>query len=151
LAFVDTWKGSSELSRIEVGETARWGQLLCKIADPTRMQVVVVVNEVDALEVHRGQPAAVRFTAFPGAVVRGKVASVASTARDRNELLGSLALEKAGRAGVSAVEVVVELDEQPSGLRGGNTALVEILPDGNSVPAAGGARPSGAPAKGASR
>ena len=141
VAFVKVWKGSRQTSRIEIGETCRWGQMFCKMADPRRMRVRVFVNEVDALRLREGQRARVRLTAFPGVEIAGSVARIGASASDKNEKLGHLALRKAGQAGVSVVEVAIALDSSPaldqapgadSGesnlnfVRGGYTATVEI-------------------------
>jgi HlyD family secretion protein len=126
VAFVEVWKGTSQTSRLEIGETCRWGQLVCKMADPRRMEVRVFVNEVDALRLREGQRANARLTAFPGTEMSGRVSRIGVSATDKNERLGHLALRKAGQAGVNVVEVTIELDGAPPGFRGGYTATVEI-------------------------
>lgn len=137
VAFVDVWKGSQKTSRIEIGETCFHGQVLCRIADPNKMQARIFVNEVDALAVREGLPATVRLTAYPGIELKGRVARIAASASDKNEKLGPLALKKAGKASVSVVEVLVDLEDQPFQtkederlqgwrLRGGHTVTVSV-------------------------
>lgn len=137
VAFVEVWKGSKQTSRIEIGETCRWGQMICKMADPSRMEVRVLVNEVDSLRLRVGQRAKARLTAFPGSEIEGRVAQIGPSAADKNEKLGHLALRKAGQAGVNVVEVAIALDRPPPGFRGGYTARVEIdLADDDEAPGA---------------
>jgi len=138
VSFPEVWKYTETKSRREVGESIRRGHDLCQVVDPAKLEARVYVNEVDALSLREGLRATVRLTALPGAEVPGRVASVSLTAFDKNEKLGRLALEKAGKAGVSVVEVKVKLDLETKivdadggaidlgDLRGGHTATVEI-------------------------
>ena len=125
----EVWKGTGELSRIQPGEISRWGQAPCAVADSSRVQVRVLVNEVDAVRVRPSQKAVVRPVALPGVELPGRVRSVTRQAFDKNEKLGQLALKKAGRAGVSVVEVEVDILERDPRVKLGFTATVEIALD----------------------
>jgi len=133
VAFVDVWKGSKQTSRIEVGETCFHGQVLCRIADPDRVQARILVNEVDSMAVREGMPATVRLTAYPGLELAGRVARVGASASDKNEKLGHLALKKAGRAGVNVVEVLVDILERPFPPAQGHRGTAKTLRGGHTV------------------
>lgn len=138
VTFSDMWRWTKDMSRVEVGETVRWGMKVCEIADPSRLQARIHVNEIDAVKLATGLAATARLTAFPGIVVPGRVAHVGRTIIDKNESLGELALRKAGKAEVGVVEVLIDLDFgharsgegpvafDPTTLRGGHTVTVEI-------------------------
>ena len=123
----EVWKGTGQLSRIHLGEIARWGQAPCSVADSSRLQARILVNEVDALRIRPSQKAIVRPVALRGVELPGRVRSVTRQAFDKNEKLGRLALKKAGRAGVSVVEVEVEVLETDPRVKLGFTAMVEIV------------------------
>ncbi|MHC4252225.1 MAG: HlyD family secretion protein [Planctomycetota bacterium] len=138
VTFPEMWRWTKDLSRVEVGETVSRGLQVCEIADPSRLQARVNVNEIDALDLEVGLPATARLTAYPGVEVPGRVARIGRSAADKNERLGELALNKAGKADVGVVEVLVDLDFAraragegavafaPTKLRGGHTVTVEI-------------------------
>ncbi len=128
VALVDVYKGGSSLSPVQVGESHPAGRELMKIADVGAPRVRLHVNEADIARIEVGQTAAVRLRSAPGAVLAGKVSSIAVYAEDKNRKLGSLALEKSGEAGVNAVDVYLDLTI-PQGApqpRLGSTAEVEI-------------------------
>ena len=87
----------------------------------------MLVNEVDAFRIRPSMKAIVRPVALPGVELPGRVRSVSFQAFDKNEKLGHLALKKAGKAGVSVVEVEVELLENDPRVKLGFTAMVEIV------------------------
>jgi HlyD family secretion protein len=140
VALVDVWKGGSDMSPVQVGETHRRGREMLKIADISALRVKIHVNERDIVDVRVGQTARVRLVAHPGTVYPAKVAEVAVFADDKNRQLGSLAMEKSGMAGVNVVRVLLDL-EVPEGAaepRLGSSAVVEIvtarLPSALTVP-----------------
>lgn len=129
VALVDVWKGGSDLSPVQVGETHRRGREMMKMADLSALRVRVHINERDIVRVKLGQEAAVRLKSHPGRVYRAKVAEIAIFADDKNRLLGSLAMEKSGSAGVNVVRVLLDL-EVPAGAekpRLGSSAEVELV------------------------
>lgn len=126
VVYVNVWKGGGDLSPINVGETRSRGSDLLKMADTTTLQVHMLLTEPDALKVHVGQKAKVRFVAFPDLVVPATVTYVSPDAFDKNIKLGPLALAKLGEAGVNVVEVRVTLDEKDPRIRLGLSAVAEI-------------------------
>ncbi len=138
VTFPEMWRWTKDQSRVEVGETVRRGIQVCEIADPSRLQARIHVNEIDALDLEIGLRATARLTAFPGVDVPGRVARIARSAADKNERLGELALTKSGKAEVGVIEVLVDLDFSaaragegavvfdPTKLRGGHTVTVVI-------------------------
>ncbi len=129
VALVDVWKGGSELSPVQVGETHRRGREMLKMADVSALRVRVHVNERDIVGVSVGQVATARLVADPSRVFRARVAEIASFADDKNRQLGSLAMDKSGLAGVNVVEVRLDLDVPADATppRLGSSALVEIV------------------------
>ena len=51
-----------------------------RVVDLTGMYVDATVNQVDVQQLHLGQPATVRFDAYPGMVMHGQVESVGALA-----------------------------------------------------------------------
>ncbi len=125
----EVWKGTGQMSRIHLGEIARWGQAPCSIADASHLQARILINEIDALRIHSSMKAVVRPVALPGVELPGSVRSVSRQAFDKNEKLGQLALKKAGRAGVSVVEVEVDILDADPRVKIGFTAVVEVVLD----------------------
>jgi multidrug resistance efflux pump len=98
---------------VEPGETVIPGSIVLTLADLDRLQVETTdLSERDVAQVAVGQRATVRVEAL-GVEVRGQVAGIASQA----DVIG----------GDVVYAVVVELDEQPPGLRWGMSAEVEII------------------------
>jgi multidrug resistance efflux pump len=46
------------------------------LVDPTSMQIVVIINELDSPQIKIGQPAAIAIDAFPNAALNGKVTGI---------------------------------------------------------------------------
>jgi multidrug resistance efflux pump len=104
--------GTVTLLEISVGETASPGQAVLKLADLSHLQVETTdLSELDVGRVAKGQPVTV-FVEPLGVEVAGRVAHIASQAE---EIGGDV-----------MYAVVVELDEQPPGLRWRMSAEVEI-------------------------
>jgi multidrug resistance efflux pump len=110
VALVDVYKGSSDMSPVQVGETYGRGRELMKIADISTLRIRIFVNERDIKLVKEGQKARVRLISQPDTIYNATVADIAIFAQDKNKLLGSLAMGKSGPAGVNAVEVRLDLD-----------------------------------------
>jgi len=134
VAFVDVWKGSSELSPIQVGELRNQGLSLCKIVDTTVLRVKVWVNESDSARLQTGQPAEVRLPAFPERVYKAQVSEIALIATDKNEALSNLALRRSGQAFVNVVAVLLdfvnlnESDRQAMRLHFTADAVIDCTP-----------------------
>jgi HlyD family secretion protein len=126
VVFVNVWKGSDDLSPIQLGETRTRGADLLKMADTSSLEIQMLLNEPDALKVHSDQKATVRFVAFPDLELPAHVTFVSPDAFDKNQKLGSLALLKLGEAGVRVIEVHLTLDKEDPSIRLGLTAVAEI-------------------------
>lgn len=111
---------------IEEGETAvvgtmnNPGSLLLTIADLGTMEASVRVDETDVMRIERGDVADVHVDALPGQTLTGRVTRIAnsairSTTRDDGESVD--------------YEVIVTLDDPPSGLRPDLSATAEIITD----------------------
>jgi HlyD family secretion protein len=121
-ANVIGWRGTKELI-IAAGELARERQVLIRLPDPKRMQVVAKINEAKVALVSRGMSATIRLDAFPDLELRGTVERV-----DEFPVPVSFS-----GSSVKEYETVVRIDEPAPGLRPGLTAEVRIrvehLPD----------------------
>ena len=126
VVFVNVWKGSDDLSPIQIGETRTRGADLLKMADTSSLEIQMLLGEPDALKVHPDQKAMVHFVAFPDLELPAHVTFISPDAFDKNQKLGSLALQKLGEAGVRVVEVHLTLDKEDPRIRLGLTAVAEI-------------------------
>jgi multidrug resistance efflux pump len=99
---------------LEPGAAVRERQLLGKIADPGKFRLRVLVNESRISRLRLGQAATIRFEALPERALAGQVTNVA------------IAPEPASWATSKEYAVLVSLDDPPSELRFGMTAVVEI-------------------------
>jgi len=75
-ARLPTWAGSP-LEQCNLGSWIEPGTLLGTIADPTRLEVLVAIEEADVAEVSVGQPVRVLLESSPVRVLRGEVVQVA--------------------------------------------------------------------------
>ena len=102
------------------------GATLVKIADLTRMQVKVNINEVDVARVHVGQPVEIHADGIPGKIFAGKVAAIApSSLGDKQATSGG----NGGTQGVVRFEVKITILQPDVRLRPGMTASVDIILD----------------------
>ncbi len=126
-ANVTGWRGTREVI-IDAGEQVRERQVLIRLPDPSRMQVVAKINESKITLVERGMPASIRLDAFPDIELHGAVDKV-NEFPVPTSFFGS---------SVKEYETVVRIDESPPGLRPGLTAEVRIrvehLPDVLTLP-----------------
>lgn len=106
----------------EVGEMAVGGMfnpgVLMTIADLSRMEVLVDVNENDVVTVAVGDTAEVEVDAFPDTVFYGVVSEIAHTAKSTN--LGS-------QEQVTNFKVKVQMINPPSNIRPGMSSTVNII------------------------
>jgi len=114
-ASVTGWRGTKEVI-IDAGEQVRERQVLIRLPDPKRMQVVAKINEAKVALVHRGMAATVRLDAFPEMELHGVVEKV-----DEFPVPASFF-----GTSVKEYETVVRINESPAGLRPGLTAEVQI-------------------------
>jgi HlyD family secretion protein len=79
VVFQSIWRGG-DMGQVQIGDQVSPGQPFMKIVDPASMQLEATINQVDSEEIRIGQPAEVRFDAFPELRVQGKVQSVGALA-----------------------------------------------------------------------
>lgn len=101
-----------------VGSGASGTGSLVKIADISKMEVMVQVNEIDISNIKAGQAATCTFSALPGVELKGVVTSVASTSTSGGE--GSFG------GGVVTYAVTIRIDKPGTKVKPGMTANVNI-------------------------
>jgi len=104
------------------------GAALATIADLSRMQVKVNVNEVDVAKLRAGLPVEILVDGIPGKIYRGRVASIAPASLTSSQP-GAGASGAAGGTANAVVrfEVKVKVLGADSRLRPGMSASVDIL------------------------
>ena len=106
----------------EVGEMAVGGMfnpgVVMTIADLTRMEVLVDVNENDVVTVMVGDTAEIEVDAFPDTIFYGVVSEIAHTAQSMN--LGS-------QEQVTNFKVKVKMTDPPGNIRPGMSSTVNII------------------------
>ena len=106
----------------EVGEMAVGGMfnpgVVMTIADLTRMEVLVDVNENDVVTVTVGDTAEIEVDAFPDTIFYGVVSEIAHTAQSMN--LGS-------QEQVTNFKVKVKMIDPPGNIRPGMSSTVNII------------------------
>jgi HlyD family secretion protein len=106
----------------EVGEMAVGGMfnpgVVMTIADLTRMEVLVDVNENDVVTVMVGDTAEIEVDAFPDTIFYGVVSEIAHTAQSMN--LGS-------QEQVTNFKVKVKMIDPPGNIRPGMSSTVNII------------------------
>ena len=106
----------------EVGEMAVGGMfnpgVVMTIADLTRMEVLVDVNENDIVTVMVGDTAEIELDAFPDTIFYGVVSEIAHTAQSMN--LGS-------QEQVTNFKVKVKMIDPPGNIRPGMSSTVNII------------------------
>jgi HlyD family secretion protein len=116
--------GTISLLKRQAGEIVLGSQfqedVIMIIADLSKMEATVNVDENDILKVKVGQPAQLEVDALPGAVIVGRVSEVASSARlpDQGEVLQK-----------TEFRVKVAVTEGSSQVRSGMTVNASILTD----------------------
>ena len=99
------------------------GAVLIKIADLTKMEVKVNINEVDVAKLKVGLPAEIRVDGVKGETFKGQVASISPAS------LGSNSTASSGSSAVVRFEVKVAVVTPDPRLRPGMTAAVSIVLD----------------------
>jgi len=101
---------------IEPGEVTLEKRVLVRLPDFRRMQVAATIEEDKIALVHPGLTASVRLPAFPGVVLRGRVAKINEYPESEN-WMGSA---------VKRYKAVLAIEAPPSGTRPGMTADVVV-------------------------
>lgn len=79
VVLTPTYKGTRMVDPQE-GDEVRPGGNIMLVVDPSAMQVMARVNQVDLRQVRVGQPAEIRLDAYPDLVFPGKVESISALA-----------------------------------------------------------------------
>jgi multidrug efflux pump subunit AcrA (membrane-fusion protein) len=80
LVVMQTTYRGGEMNQIKVGDRLSPGQPFMRVVDPRTMQVEATMSQADTELIRLGQPATVRFDAFPDIVVKGRVQAVGAFA-----------------------------------------------------------------------
>lgn len=106
------------------------GAAIVTIADLSRMQVKVNVNEVDVTRLKRGLPVEIRVDGIPDKVYHGRVASIAPASLTSSQPgTGSAAAGQGNAAAVVRFEVKVAVTDGDPRLRPGMSAAIDIILD----------------------
>jgi RND family efflux transporter MFP subunit len=106
--------------KASVGDNVRSGETVVSIPDLSKMQMVTLVNEMDAGSLKIGQKVIIRLDAFENSIYHGTVISVASLIEKMSGYWGPF--EKA-----PSFEVRILIDEQDKMLKPGMTAQGRII------------------------
>ena len=122
------WKGKEKSTgSIAVGETRWENAKLLQIANISSLCVKLSINEANISQIKKGNPAKISLVAYPKQTYQGKVISWEMAAHDKNAQIGSLAMEKYGKADVSVVEITVNITSPTNNyIRPGLTARLAI-------------------------
>ncbi|GAB4464114.1 MAG: efflux RND transporter periplasmic adaptor subunit [Armatimonadaceae bacterium] len=101
------------------------GAVLVRVADLSRMQVRVNVNEVDVARIRVGLPVEVRVDGAPGKVYSGEVQAIAPASLTANQGTQNTGNQNA----VVRFEVKIRVENPDARLRPGMTAAVAIIRD----------------------
>lgn len=101
---------------LKQGAVVRQRQPMLRMSDMSRLEVRVGVPESQIDRVRKGQPATIRFDAYPDREYEGKVTQVSDAPESR----------RPGDRSVKNYAVVVSIENPAPELRPGLTALVEI-------------------------
>ncbi len=101
---------------IAEGKLVRERQIIIRLPDPKRMQVVARINESRIDKVRPGMPGKIRLDAFPNMVLTGTVRSVSEYPLPASSPYST----------VKEYGAEVTIDEAPPGARSGMTAQVSI-------------------------
>lgn len=97
---------------VKVGDQVQQGKTIATIIDPTQLNVVVAVDELDIPKVKIGQKARVKVDAFPDMVFEGEVIKIAD-------------IGQSSGGGVTTFDVTISIKD-PGDIRIGMSATAEI-------------------------
>ena len=103
------------------------GAALVRIADLTKMQVRVDINEVDVARLRVGMPVEIQVDGVPDRTFSGKVAAVAPSSLSENQATASSSQSASSQAGVVRFAMKIAVADRDSRLRPGMTAAVGII------------------------
>jgi HlyD family secretion protein len=102
------------------------GAVLVRVADLSRMQVRVNINEVDVAKVRMGLPVEVKVDGAPGKVYEGLVDAIAPASLTAQSTTSGTSTTQAG---VVRFEVKIRVENSDARIRPGMTASVSIIQD----------------------
>ncbi|MBM7582076.1 HlyD family secretion protein [Caldicoprobacter guelmensis] len=97
---------------VKVGDQVQQGKPIATVIDPTQLNVVVAVDELDIPKVKIGQKAKVKIDAFPDTVFEGEVIKIAD-------------IGKSSGGGVTTFDVTISI-KNPGDIKIGMNATAEI-------------------------
>jgi HlyD family secretion protein len=109
-----------EGENVLAGDLYNIGSAIVTVADLSRMEAQILVDETEVVHVRPGQRARVEVDAFPGVEIAGAVVEVGNSAYEA----GSLGSQEA-----KDFRVRILLEEPPSSLRPGLSARADIVTD----------------------
>ena len=104
--------------KIQVGDKPWPSQPIVSIPDPTKMETVIRVNEVDASKILVGDKVEVTLDAFQNNVFHGEITRISKLADKKN-----------WRAQIKDFEVGIKIQESDSNLKPGMTTQARIVLD----------------------
>lgn len=112
---------------VNPGDRVRRGQILAEIPDLDSLIVRTQVPESVINDVALGAEVRLVFDGLQGAESKGRVASIARAAVEREASAGGSLVQSDSFSGQKVFEIVVEFVERPAGIRPGLTAEVEVV------------------------
>jgi hypothetical protein len=109
-------------SKAEPGRVCRAGDKIIELPDLHTLQITLQVRPRDAARIHVGDAATVYVVAMGDRPIAAKVLRKDDFATTRNERYGT----KTPEGNLKEIAVILELGEQPEGLRPGGTVRAEL-------------------------
>jgi len=72
-AMLQAWWGTPLETPKNLGATLEPGTLLCEVGDPTRVEIIIIVNQSKLEFIEQGQKVELKFEELPGETFRGEV------------------------------------------------------------------------------
>ena len=105
------------------------GAVIVSVADLSRMQVRVNINEVDVPRLKVGMPVEIRVDGLPGKVYMGRVAAISPASQGANQKGTSAQQSSGSTQSVVRFEVKISVENADRKLRPGMTAGVSVILD----------------------
>jgi RND family efflux transporter MFP subunit len=113
--------------KISIGDSPYSGLSMISLPDLTKMQINTSVNEVDVSKVKAGQTVKIKLDAFPDQIFTGKVSSVATIGKNKEQ--GS---------SVKVFEVLIDVEGADPvfkpGMSTSNEIITEVIPNATYIP-----------------
>jgi HlyD family secretion protein len=113
--------------KIAIGDNPWPGMALISLPDLSKIQILTSVNEVDVSKVGTGQFVKIKLDAFPDKDFTGKVSSVSTIGKNKEQ-----------SSGIKVFEVIIDVDGTDPifkpGMTTSNEIVTEVIPDAIFVP-----------------